>query len=297
MIIEVRHAQIVSVALAVRRLRRFVPIPFLQPRAGVIAAVTAVAAACGAGIWAGFVLNELKVAASTAAGVVILVGLIAGTGSGAVWGEIRAGLVETGSWWFYADRGVAPRSFLVGRHLVSRLARLVAGLCMVLTALLILAITNDRGADINGAGWSASIFAGAGAAACGLSFALLRAAAPARRRRSLALVATLTIVGFSLSAVTWAWQWAVSAVAQLGVNAGLSMQVDIPRTCTEALAITSLAVVAVAISSYVTLGKLSCQRPVGIAHRRPAEVPAGGQWNCPFAARSSAHRVVVALAA
>ncbi len=40
-----------------------------------------------------------------------------------------------------------------------------------------------------------------------------------------------------------------------------------------------------------------CQRPVGIAHRRPAEVPAGGQWNCPFAARSSAHRVVVALAA
>ncbi|WP_455132707.1 nucleotidyl transferase AbiEii/AbiGii toxin family protein [Microbacterium aurum] len=42
---------------------------------------------------------------------------------------------------------------------------------------------------------------------------------------------------------------------------------------------------------------VTCQRPVGIAHRRPAEVPAGGQWNCPFAARSSAHRVVVALAA
>ncbi|SEI16900.1 MULTISPECIES: alpha/beta fold hydrolase [unclassified Leifsonia] len=40
-----------------------------------------------------------------------------------------------------------------------------------------------------------------------------------------------------------------------------------------------------------------CQRPPEIAHRRPAEVPAGGQWKCPFAARSSAHRVVVALAA
>ena len=33
-----------------------------------------------------------------------------------------------------------------------------------------------------------------------------------------------------------------------------------------------------------------CQRPVGIAHWRPVEVPAGGQQICPFAARSSAHR-------
>ncbi len=41
----------------------------------------------------------------------------------------------------------------------------------------------------------------------------------------------------------------------------------------------------------------SCQRSVGIAHWRPAEVPAGGHENCPFAARSSAHRVVVVLAA
>ena len=45
------------------------------------------------------------------------------------------------------------------------------------------------------------------------------------------------------------------------------------------------------------IGVYGCQRPLGIAHRRPAEVPAGGQWKCPFAARSSAHRVVVALAA
>ena len=41
----------------------------------------------------------------------------------------------------------------------------------------------------------------------------------------------------------------------------------------------------------------TCQRSVGIAHWRPAEVPAGGHENCPFAARSSAHRVVVVLAA
>ena len=37
-----------------------------------------------------------------------------------------------------------------------------------------------------------------------------------------------------------------------------------------------------------------CQPPIGIAHRRPAEVPARGQEKCPFAVRSSAHRVVVA---
>lgn len=40
-------------------------------------------------------------------------------------------------------------------------------------------------------------------------------------------------------------------------------------------------------------GLMVCQRPVGTAHGRPAEVPAGGHENCPFAARSSAHWVVV----
>lgn len=256
MIVEMRHAQIVSVALTVRRLRRFVPIPFLEPRVGVIAAAAAVAVACGVGIWAGFVLSELGVAASTAAGAVIFVGLIVGAGSGAMWGEIRAGLVETRSWWFYADRGVTPRSFVVGRHIANRLVRLTTGGFGMLTALFVLAITNSQSAPVNGASWSASLFAGAGATACGVSFALLRTA-PAPRRRALFLVATLTIVGFAVSALNWAWQWAGNAVAQLDTRAGLAMQVSIPAAATEALIITSLAAVLVAIASYMTLGDLS----------------------------------------
>ena len=32
-----------------------------------------------------------------------------------------------------------------------------------------------------------------------------------------------------------------------------------------------------------------CQRPVGSAQWRPAELPSGGQQNCPLAARCSAH--------
>lgn len=256
MTIELRQARIISITLAVRRLRRFIPIPLMKPQAVTTATVMAVIAACGVATWAGFVLHELGVTTSTAGGAVILIGLIAGAGSGAVWGEIRAGLVETSSWWFYADRGVSPRTFIVGRHLVGRLVRLATGGCVMLTVLIVLAIKSDHGTGLDGAGWSAAVFTGAGAAACGLSFAMLRATPPLRRRGR-AVATTLTIAGFTVCAVTWVWQWAVSVVEQLRKGATLSVQIAIPATTTEALVIASLVAVAVAIFSYVTLGGLS----------------------------------------
>lgn len=256
MIVEMRHAQFVSVTRALRRVRRLFPLPFLEPRVGTFLAVAAVVAACGAGLWAGFVLSEIGVAPNTAAGAVVLVGLIAGTGSGAVWGEIRVGLVEPGSWWFFADRGVSPRTFIVGRHLVHRLVRFAAGGCLLITALLVLTITDDVRAPIGGAGWSAAMLAGVGAAACGVSFALLRTA-PAPRRRGLVFVAILTIPGFTVSALSWTWHWVGSVIAQLRAGSGTSMQVDGTGAPTEALIIMSLAAVGVATSSYVALADLS----------------------------------------
>ena len=40
----------------------------------------------------------------------------------------------------------------------------------------------------------------------------------------------------------------------------------------------------------------TCQWPIGTARRRPAELPAGGQGNCPLMANRSAHQSLAALA-
>ncbi|WP_424449218.1 hypothetical protein [Microbacterium arborescens] len=237
MIVDLRHAWIVAAALTTRRLRRFAPIPLLAPRTAVTASIVAVGLAVGVGVWAGHVLRLIGVPSQTAAGAVILIGLVFGIGTGSVWGEVRPALIEHRSWQVFADRGVSPRAYLFGRHLLGRLVRLVAITVGMLVALRLL----DESANSIGAWtWAAAALAGAGSASCGIGLALLRLPL-ARRSTALTTTWALTALAVVAVAVAWVVTWVSRAFGALSSAPLDAFEVPAPTGLTTSLVLCSLA--------------------------------------------------------
>ncbi|WP_414172394.1 hypothetical protein [Clavibacter tessellarius] len=103
--------------------------PRAHPRLGLAAAGLAAAAWTGAGVWAGFVVVALGVDAGTVLTAATVLVLLAGVGAGSLWAEVRAALAEPRSWSLFAQMGTRPRTYLIGRLLVPRAARLGAACC------------------------------------------------------------------------------------------------------------------------------------------------------------------------
>ncbi|MFJ6418683.1 hypothetical protein [Paeniglutamicibacter sp. NPDC091659] len=211
----------------------------------------------GIGIWMGFILLAFGVAPETAVGAAAILGLLGGFGTGSLWPEIRASLVETRSWWFYSGRGVAPRSFLVGRLLVGRSARMVIAGFGILSALFVLKLFSPEHSDLS-IGWAVAVIAGPGAAACGVAYSNLRLTHASQNGRPWTVVFTViglaTFVGCSAA---WTTSWVNSCVAGFRNGDGVSAGFFPSASLTAALCVSSVVCIVVAVGSYKNCGTLT----------------------------------------
>lgn len=262
------HAMIIANAATTRRLRRLAPIPLVTGRMSGAVMAAAVVLAVGFGVWAGAVLSALGIAAGTAIGAVCLVGMVTGLGAGAIWGEVRAGFVETCSWRFYADRGVSARTFLLGRHLVARALRLVVPGCAALSALVILS-AQDAGDPPSVTAWLTVLLAPAGAAACGIAYASLRSA-PVRSAGA-TVGTSIAITAFASCGAMWTARWVGALVSAATATEGSVLAVVIAEPEAVPLWAASAVVLAAAVVAYARCRALNwpmvVERNEGIERR------------------------------
>jgi len=243
-----QQSLVVTVTMTSRRLRRFVPAPLFHQRHAIATAGLGAAAAIGTGVWLGFVAAALAVSASTATTVVIALGLLLGWSAGSVWPDVRVSLVERHSWAVYADRGVSPLTFMVGRHVLERSTRLVVAGAFGVSAIVVL--DTHTAEDLTALTWAATLASGPAAASGGLLFALLRF-------RSTVSPHTPAILGSVLlgSLVVVAAGWATTAVQGFvrawGAGPSVAMAVLPDERWTIALLVTGISTMAgVAIVAY-----------------------------------------------
>ena len=254
---DVWHSVIVSNAMATRRFRRFAPVPALTPSRGILMTVIACLILAGVGVWVGFILLAFGFAPETAVGAATLLGLLGGIGTGTLWADVRAGLVETRSWWFYAGGGVTPRSFLVGRLLVDRTARMIVVACCTFTALLILTLFGS-GEVVLALEWAVALVAGPGAAACGIAYTNIRLSHASQASRPWVVVfAALGIVTFVVFAAAWTTSWVSAFVSDLikGDDLGAGFFPSAPLTA--ALCAISAICIVLAVLTYIQCGTLT----------------------------------------
>ncbi|QLD11220.1 hypothetical protein [Microbacterium oleivorans] len=287
MIADLRHGGIVTATLATRRLRRLWPTPLLAQRTVVAVAFITVGLALGVGVWAGHVLRLIGVSAQTGAGVVILIGLVLGVGTGAIWGEVRPALIENRSWHVFADRGVSPPAYLLGRHVLGRFIRLVASSTGMLAALLVL---DGAARSLDAWTWAAAALAGPGSASCGIVFALLRMPS-ARRSAALATTWALVAVAFAAVTVGWVGMWGSQAFGAVSGGQGVGVVVAAPAGPTAGLALCSLAAAVVVVVAFRQVRAIEWADIVGRADR-----VGGGRATALRTSRSFSGRRVAALA-
>ncbi|MFT7709633.1 hypothetical protein ACMT9Y_01585 [Clavibacter tessellarius] len=205
MIAETRTSAIIAASTSTRRWRRFVAVPVLTPRLGLATAGLAAAAWTGAGVWAGFVVVALGVGAGTVLTAATVLVLLAGVGAGSLWAEVRAALAEPRSWSLFAQMGTRPRTYLIGRLLVTRAARLGAACCGALSTCATASVLRPEA--LTPAHWALIPLAAGGGLSVGVLHATVRLERIRRASPTRAVLLPIAVVG---ALVASCWWWAAS---------------------------------------------------------------------------------------
>lgn len=253
MSVDLRHSATLSAVFATRRLRRLGPVPLLTTRAVLGATCSWAVVAVAVGLWAGFVARAAGLSAETVAAALIPLGLILGTGVGAVWGEVRPALVERSSWWTFAASGVSVRAYLAGRHLLGRLTRLGAA---TLGSAVLIAVVDGGAGRLSLVDWAGVMFAAVAAAACGVGTASVRIAPPPRSRMFLTTWASVT-AAFVVCALVWVGLWASDLREAIVAGAGWGAIASPAPTATVALVVSSAAACSVACAAGRRVGSMT----------------------------------------